>query len=244
MQTSLSLFFKAIDFLIPLRCLKCGTIVETKNGLCQRCWPLISFIAKPYCACCGRPFDFEIEDNAICGACSHTSPFFTSARSVFTYTSDSKDLILRFKHTDHLQSTPLFGEWLTQLIDNIDDPLCIPVPLHWTRLFMRTYNQAALLAEKVSKIKGFTYGPTLLLRKRRTPSQGKLSKDKRVKNVNNAFSISKKYEFLLKDRNILLIDDVYTTGATLNACSKVLLKAGAKAVHVLTLARVVNPLQT
>lgn len=240
MLTARSLFHKTLNLLIPLRCVKCGSILDGKEGLCATCWPLISFISKPYCACCGRPFDFDIEEGAFCGPCNHTLPSFKTARSVFTYTPESKDLILRFKHTDSIHGAPLFAKWMTQVLEDIEDPLCIPVPLHWTRLFMRTYNQAALLAQKISKQKGWTYTPSLLLRKKRTPSQGYLSKNERLKNVKRAFSISQSKESQLKNRTILLIDDVFTTGATLNACSKALLKAGAKEVHALTLARVVS----
>jgi ComF family protein len=244
MQVALSLFHKSLDFLIPLRCIKCGGILEESEGLCSSCWPSVSFVSKPYCSCCGRPFDFEIEDEALCGPCAQSTPAFRSARSVFVYTSESKDLILKFKHTDNIQSAPLFGKWMSQRMELLENPLCIPVPLHWTRLFMRTYNQAALLAQAISKLKKFTYAPRVLIRHRRTPSQGKLSKDQRVTNVKRAFSVSKKHEPMIKSRNILLIDDVFTTGATLNACAKVLMKAGAKSVHALTLARVVIPHQT
>ena len=232
-----------MDLLIPLRCVKCGVIVENKEGLCASCWPLISFIAKPYCACCGLPFDFEIEDGALCGVCNHDRPPYTTARFVFSYTSESKDLILKFKHTDSIGSAPLFATWMARSLEAIQDPLCIPVPLHWTRLFMRTYNQAALLAREIAKLNGWTYVPSLLLRKRRTPSQGYLSKKERIKNVSGAFKVSETKKMQLSGKTILLVDDVFTTGATLNACSKTLLKAGAKEVHVLTLGRVVKAQQ-
>lgn len=238
------LFRKIIDFLIPLRCLKCGNILEEKEGLCANCWPSVSFISKPFCHCCGRPFDFEIEEGALCGLCIHSEPYFKTARSVFSYTQESKDLVLRFKHTDNIQAAPLFGTWLARIAETIENPLCIPVPLHWTRLFMRTYNQAALLAQEVAKLKGWAYFPSVLLRTKRTPSQGLLSKEKRFKNVKRAFRVPKNKEFFIEKRKILLIDDVFTTGATLNACAKALLKAGAQEVHALTLARVVTSQQT
>lgn len=244
MQAIHSLFSKTIDFLIPLRCIKCGNILSEKEGLCTSCWPTISFISKPYCNSCGRPFDFEIDEGSLCGPCSHTPPLFKTARSVFTYTPESKELVLKFKHTDNLQAAPLFGKWLSGVMQDLDNPLCIPIPLHWTRLFLRTYNQAALLAQQVAQIKQLTYVPDLLIRHRRTPSQGRFSKEERIKNVRNAFSVPKKHHALLKQRNVLLIDDVFTTGATLNACAKTLLKSGAKEVHALTLSRVVHPHQT
>lgn len=240
MRVNLSLFRQFVDLIIPLRCAKCGIIVEGDQGLCATCWTLIPFITKPMCECCGLPFDFEIEEGALCGECSHRRPPYKSARSVFIYTAQSKDLILRFKHTDTIHSAPLFAAWMARLSENVEDPLCIPVPLHWTRLFMRTYNQAGLLAHAISKHKGWTYAPSLLIRKRRTPSQGHLSKKERIKNIERAFAVPERKKRELKDKTILLVDDVFTTGATLNACSKALLKAGAKEVHALTLGRAVK----
>ncbi len=240
MRINLSPFNQLLDLLIPLRCIQCGTIVETQDGLCTACWPLIPFITKPFCACCGLPFDFEIEESALCGICSHKQPHYSTARSVFCYTTESKNLILKFKHTDSIGSAPLFAKWMARVIEDVDDPLCIPVPLHWTRLFMRTYNQAALLAREMATLKGWTYDPSLLIRQRRTASQGHFSKEKRRTNVRGAFKISDSKKPLLQERTVVLVDDVFTTGATLTACSKALLKAGAKEVHAVTLARVVR----
>ncbi len=189
MQANLSLFKKFVDLLIPFRCAKCGTILENRHGLCADCWTLIPFITEPICDCCGLPFDFEIEDGALCGRCSHVHPPYTTARSVFVYTPQSKDLILKFKHTDSVHSAPLFAEWMARLVKGAENPLCIPVPLHWTRLFMRTYNQAGLLARNIAKYNDWTYAPSLLIRKRRTPSQGHFSKAERVKNIKGAFIV-------------------------------------------------------
>jgi ComF family protein len=240
MPANRSLFKQFVDLLIPFRCAKCGTILENRHGLCAICWPLIPFITEPVCACCGIPFDFEIEESALCGVCSHTLPPYKTARSVFVYTSQSKDLILRFKHTDSIHSAPLYGEWMARLATEIENPLCIPVPLHWTRLFMRTYNQAGLLATNIAKLNGWIYAPSLLIRKRRTSSQGHLSKDARMKNIQRAFVVPDKKKRELLGKTVILVDDVFTTGATLNACSKTLLKAGAKEIHALTLGRVVK----
>lgn len=240
MQTSPSFFKRFIDLLIPLRCVKCGGIVKDVEGLCPQCWPLITFISKPYCACCGLPFDFEIEEGALCGACSSDPPSYQTGRSVFVYSDASKDLILKFKHTDSLSSAPLFARWMAHVLEDLKDPLCIPVPLHWTRLFMRTYNQAALLASHIARDKGWAYAPSLLTRRRRTPSQGRFSRKDRIKNVQGAFQVSSTKRKQLSGKSILLVDDVFTTGATLEACSKALLKAGVKEVHAVTLGRVVR----
>lgn len=240
MRVNLSVFKQFVDLLIPLRCAKCGVILDHRQGLCGDCWSLIPFITKPYCACCGLPFEFEIEEGALCGTCSHTHPPYKTARSVFVYGIHSKDLILRFKHTDAIHSAPLFAEWMSRLVQDIENPLCIPVPLHWTRLFMRTYNQAGLLAQEIAKLKGWVYAPSLLVRKRRTPSQGHLSKNSRTKNIERAFAVPLGKKKELFDKTIILVDDVFTTGATLNACAKVLLRAGVKEVHAVTLGRAVK----
>lgn len=240
MQVNRSIFKKFLNLLIPLRCAKCGLILEKSQGLCTDCWPLIHFITKPYCECCGFPFDFEIQEGAFCGTCHHTKPPYKTVRSVFIYTPESKGLILKFKHTDSIHSAPLFGEWMARLVGDLEDPLCVPVPLHWTRLFMRTYNQAGLLAQEIAKRNSWTYSPSLLIRKRRTLSQGHLSKKQRAKNIEHAFTVPLRKKKELLGKTIVLVDDVFTTGVTLHACSKTLLKAGAKEVHGVTLGRVVK----
>jgi ComF family protein len=241
MQISLSLFKNLADLLIPLRCVKCGLILGDKEGLCPSCWPQIPFITKPYCACCGFPFEFDIDEDALCGACNYERPLYKSARSVFAYTSESKELILKFKHMDALSSVPLFSQWMVRSLGDSREAMCIPVPLHWTRLFMRTYNQAALLGREISRLTGWSYAPSVLIRKRRTPSQGYLPKKDRIKNVERAFHVPAAKKRALKGKTVVLVDDVFTTGATLNACAKVLLKAGALEVHALTLGRVLKP---
>lgn len=242
MQVNLSPFKHLVNFLIPVRCTKCGVILENGNGLCATCWTTIPFITKPYCACCGLPFEFDIEDGARCAACLRTPPPYQTARSVFVYTAQSRDLILRFKHMDSIHTAPLFASWMVNALENVQDPLCIPVPLHWTRLFMRTYNQAGLLARSIAKDKGWSYDPSLLVRKRRTSSQGHLSPKERARNIRGAFRVPENKKKAVLNKTILLVDDVFTTGATLSACSTALLKAGAKEVHALTLGRVVRGL--
>jgi ComF family protein len=232
------LFKPFLDLLIPLRCVKCGGLLDQGQGLCAGCWLSIPFITKPFCACCGLPFGFEIEDGALCGGCSQNLPFYTKARSVFVYTGESKDLILKFKHTDAIHTAPIFAAWMAPLLEPIDNSLCLPVPLHWTRLFMRTYNQAALLAREIAKVNHSLYAPSLLIRKRRTPPQGQLSKKKRHMNIAQAFAVPESKKQELANKTVILVDDVFTTGATLNACAKTLLKAGAKEVQALTLGRV------
>jgi ComF family protein len=162
---------------------------------------------------------------------------------VLRYDDASRDLVLAFKHADRTDGAPAYGAWLARAgADLVADADAIaPVPLHWTRLFSRRYNQAALLALALGTHAGLPVVPDLLIRRRRTPSQGRMSATGRARNVAGAFSLNARRLAFLEGRRILLIDDVLTTGATVESCARVLLRGGAAAVDVLTLARVVRP---
>jgi len=233
---------RVLDVVLPPRCLKCGTTVDAVGALCADCWPAIAFLASPQCAACGLPFEFDLGPDALCGACAGERPAFERARAAFRYDEGSKDLILRFKHADRTDSSPAFARWMARagaaLLTDAD--LIAPVPLHWLRLFMRRYNQAALLASALGDLAGKPAVNDLLLRRRRTPSQGGLGALARRRNVAGAFAVDSRRRMLLQDKRVLLVDDVLTTGATVSACASVLLRAGAGAVDVLTLARVVR----
>lgn len=233
---------KTLDFILPPLCLQCHTLVLQQGGLCASCWQKISFISKPFCKSCGFPFDLPLELESICGPCAREKPPFTRARAAVYYNEISKPLILRFKHGDALHMTPLFTEWLYQAGQDLFEQAeyIAPIPLHWSRLVYRGYNQAAILSHKLSKKTKITHAPDLLKRKKRTPSQGTLTAKERDKNVSNAFKLNKKYDQFVRDKHILLIDDVLTSGATVQACAKVLKKSGAKQVDILTLARVIK----
>ena len=233
---------RVLDVVLPPRCLKCGTTVDAVGALCADCWPAIAFLASPQCAACGLPFEFDLGPDALCGACAGERPAFERARAAFRYDEGSKDLILRFKHADRTDSSPAFARWMARagaaLLTDAD--LIAPVPLHWLRLFMRRYNQAALLASALGDLAGKPAVNDLLLRRRRTPSQGGLGALARRRNVAGAFAVDPRRRMLLQDKRVLLVDDVLTTGATVSACASVLLRAGAGAVDVLTLARVIR----
>ena len=177
---------------------------------------------------------------AVCGSCLKERPYFHQTESILKYNDISRKLILAFKHGDHIELTDLFIKWIngccSEIIDKND--VLVPVPLHWSRLLKRKYNQSALLAQKLAKKHHKFYEPLILKRIKATPSQGHLSPKERQKNVRGAFKVENLNK--IKDKSILLIDDVFTTGATVNECSKILLKAGAKSVDVITIARVVK----
>lgn len=229
------------DLALPRRCGGCGITVAGR-GICHRCWREITFLGPPSCAVCGLPFEVDPgEDGAICGACTAHPPVTSLTRSAIAYDDGSRSLILSFKHGDRLDAVPLLVDWLTQaalpIADGVDT--IAPVPLHWRRLFKRRYNQSAELARGLAQRLQVPCVPDLLSRTRSTPSQGSLTPRQRHRNVRGAFAVTPQRS--AADRVVLLVDDVYTTGATLEACAKTLLHAGATEVRAVTVARVISP---
>ncbi len=189
------------------------------------------------------PFEFDHGAETLCAVCARERPVFGRARAVMRYNEHSRDLILGFKHADRTFAAPAFARWMVRAASGLikDADLVVPVPLHRLRLWRRRYNQSALLTLIIAKLAGKPAVPDLLVRKRATPSQGRLSAPQRRANVRGAFAVRAQRRDLLADKRVLLVDDVMTTGATVSASARVLLRAGAAAVDVVTLARVVRP---
>ncbi len=236
-----------LDAVLPPQCLSCGDVTQTPGALCPACWARIVWLAPPLCARCGAPFEFDPDphgtEGALCGPCLAAPPAFERARAVFRYDEASRGLILAFKHADRTHAAPSFGQWLARAGAEVlaDADIVTPVPLHWTRLAWRRYNQSALLAHAVARASGRSCLPDLLRRIRRTPTQGERGRAARERNVRRAFAVSERYRPLLSGRRVVLVDDVLTTGATVEECARVLTESGAASVAVLTLARVVRP---
>lgn len=231
-----------VDALLPPLCLSCQAPVSEPGALCHECWSKVAFLAPPFCACCGLPFEFEMGPDALCGDCIADPPRFDRARAVLRYDEASRILILRLKHGDRLEGVPAFARWMARagadLLVNAE--LLVPVPLHRWRLLSRRYNQAALLAMALSRQSGVATIPDLLIRHRRTPSQGHMNRTGRHKNVAGAFGVHQRHAAALAGKRVVLLDDVLTSGATVDECARVLLKAGAASVDVLVLGRVIR----
>lgn len=235
---------RMVDAVLPPLCLSCGAVVAEPGSLCPACWARMGFLAPPWCHACGRPFDVDPGGDGgdmLCGPCLAKPPPWGRARAVLRYDDASKPLILRFKHADRLDGAPAFARWMVRAGAELlgDADLLVPVPLHRWRLLARRYNQAAVLALAVGRLAGVAVAPDALLRVRRTDSQGHLDRDQRRRNVAGAFAVSPRRQGPLAGRRVVLVDDVLTTGATVGECARVLLRAGAAHVDVLTLGRVV-----
>lgn len=234
---------KAVDTVLPPRCVVSGAIVDRQGAISPKVWSQLRFISNPFCGSCGYPFDFEVADKTKCATCLETPPLFDTARAALVYDDISRDMILKFKHGDKTHAVYSFMPWLKRAGADMlgQGDMLIPVPLHRWRLLKRRYNQAAIIAMVLGKQTGVSFESDLLLRKRATVTQGHLSVKDRARNVKNAFAVNPEKAERLYDKHVILIDDVYTSGATINECCKVLRKASVGRIDVLTVARVVRP---
>ncbi len=239
---SIQIITRLIDTILPPRCVGSGVIVDRQGMLAPKIWAGLDFIGEPQCAACGFPFDFEMEEGTLCGACLEDLPPFTKARSALKYNEASRGLVLGFKHGDKTHAVRTFVPWLKQAGAEIlaQGGVLVPVPLHPFRLISRRYNQSALIAQALARETGLPLMVDGLRRVRATPSQGHLKVGERHANVKKAFAVNPNRARNLLGQTVIVVDDVYTTGATVKECAKTLLKGGVKAVYVLTLARVLK----
>jgi ComF family protein len=230
-----------IDFFFPPRCSFCGENREDKNpaGICSACFGQIRKVAHPRCPRCGVGFATDLGEDHLCSDCLGGNGHFSKARALAHYEGIMPEIISRFKYRGDSRLAKPLGDLLADYgepdFSFRDYLLVIPVPLHPHRLRRRGFNQSLLLARRISRRYSLPLNFTALRRLRATAPQTELSGAERQKNIRGAFAVFK--EQTIAEKSILLIDDVFTTGATVEECAKVLLQAGANRVDVLTLAR-------
>jgi len=209
-------------------------------GLSAEAWVKITFIDGPVCDGCGAPFEYALGPGARCVACEARPRAFSRARAACLYDETSRDPILQFKHADRQDLAPMFARWLSRAADQLveEADAIAPVPLHRSRLFTRRFNQAAEIARGLARLRDRIYLPDALVRRRATESQGGKSGSGRQRNVAGAFHVPPERARHVAGRNILLVDDVLTTGATAQGCARALLAAGAARVDLAVVARV------
>lgn len=238
-----SLAVRIADAIVPPVCLSCQAPLSVHHALCPECWCQIDFIRAPLCDRLGLPLPFDTGGTMISAAANAREPLYHRARAVASYDGVMRQLIHGFKYRDRHDIRRLFGSWMLQagqeLLDTAD--VIVPVPLNRLRLLKRRFNQAAILGGEVGRRAGIKHAPMVLRRVRATRSQVGLTHVQRRQNVRGAFAVAADGRLIVEGRRVLLIDDVITAGATVEACAKVLLDAGAEAVDVLALALVTEP---
>jgi len=243
LRSGLATFVRlAADLVLPPHCLACGHRVASHGTLCPSCWSKLRLIERPYCAQLGIPFAYDLGPGALSAEAIADPPPFERCRAVAAFDDIARRLVHGLKYRDQLELAGWMGTWMAragaELIAEAD--LVVPVPLHYRRLWWRRFNQSAALARTIATRAGKTFAPTALVRVRATPQQVGLSAEERDRNVRGAFRVAPGEKPAIAGRRILLVDDVYTTGATAKAATRALLRGGAAAVDVLVFARVVR----
>ena len=229
-----------LDVALPPLCPSCREPVEDQ-ALCASCWAKLSFIARPYCERLGIPFAYDPGPGLLSMEAIADPPSYNRARAAVRYDEVARALVHSFKYGDRLDLAPTLGRWTAnagrELLAQAE--ALVPVPLHWRRLWARRFNQSASLAEAVSAASGVPVLHTALRRVKPTGHQVGLSRAERAQNVQGAFRVPAEGKAEIAGRRLVLVDDVLTSGATVDTCARVLLRAGAANVDVLVFARVV-----
>ena len=230
-----------LDTLYPPTCLACRAATGAHGALCPRCWSAMRFIERPFCERLGTPFEQDLGEGLLSPQAMADPPVFARARAVARFEDGpARALVHRLKYSDRVELARPMARWMARAGADIlaEADLVAPVPLHPLRLWRRRFNQAAMLTREVSRVTGRPCHLEALVRVKATPSQVGLSRAQRAENVQGAFRAAARAQ--VRGRNVVLIDDVLTSGATVNAAARVLLRAGAARVDVLVFARVVT----
>ncbi|MDR1498953.1 MAG: ComF family protein [Rickettsiales bacterium] len=227
-----------LDVLYPHKCPSCRKIVRSE-GFCPDCWKKLKFIGNPHCVICGKPLDVNIDYELLCAECQRKKYYFNRSLSVFVYNDTIAKAIFQFKFYQKTFLAGFLAKFLLAKYSEIHHTIdfIVPVPLHVKKLRRRGYNQAFLLAKELSKLTDVPCIGNFLQKQTNTKPQVAIGREKRLTNLRSAFLLGEKYNKLVVGKNILIVDDVVTTGTTVNECAKVLKNNGAQMVFVLSLAK-------
>lgn len=245
--TALRLPFKLIlDVGLPPLCAACRDPVGEGTGLCAPCWAKLSPIERPFCEKLGIPFTYDPGPGIYSMQAIADPPAYARARAAVRYDEISRTMVHALKYGDRLDLAPVMARWMDRAgADLLNDAnIVVPVPLHWRRMWARRFNQSATLARLLAEPRRLPVSYTALKRVKATPQQVGLTRSERAANVQGAFRVDTAGKAEIARRTILLVDDVLTSGATVDACARALLRAGARQVDVLVFARVVDSIRT
>ncbi len=230
----------ALHVVFPPRCVGCGVFVDTDFQLCGSCWVKTPFITGLVCDHCGVPLPGSAVDSVLCDDCMQTPRPWTAGRAALLYQDTARRMVLGLKHGGRLDVARASVGWLERAAQDLlrPDMVIVPIPLHWSRLFKRTFNQSAVLASALARRTGHDFYPDILVRHKRTAALDHKSVVDRFAVLENAMYVPTKKHDLIKGRPVLLVDDVMTSGATFTAATHSCYAAGASDVFVLSLARV------
>lgn len=228
-----------VEALYPSACLSCGLPVDGQAGLCAKCWLSSHFIAGLVCNSCGKPLIGRSQEAETCDDCLDNPRPWLAARGVFLYEERARNLVWSLKYSDRSEIASAAGPWLLRAISPVlpENPLVVAVPLHWTRILKRKYNQSELLARELARSGNLEHAPELLKRIKRTPELAGLKKDARETALQDAIAVRPSQRARAEGRNVLLVDDVMTTGATLESATNACLAQNAASVSAVFLAR-------
>lgn len=235
-----NLIAKASEVLVPSTCLTCDRFVDTQGGCCPQCWNQLRFITKPFCPVMGSPFSIDMGESFLSAEAISDPPPFEKLRAVLIYDELARKLVSSIKYSDRTDLIRWVANWMhvsgQEVIEDAD--MIMPVPLHASRLRNRRFNQAGELAHRLAQLNDKEFMPEILVRKKSTRQQVGLSESERARNVSGAFIVPQEMKINLKGKRVLLVDDVYTTGATAKAATRALKRGGASQINVLVFAKV------